>query len=293
MKYDKACYISIFEDRFVKTNEFCNYIPAKKENATYRLKPSNMKYTGNICERSKKLIEKRLTGWINSIKVYNLVNDSVQSSAKTYPVFITLTIPNQRNKTDQEVKRELLELFLKRMVYNEMMFNYFWKAEKQKRGELHFHIVSDRYIDYKYLQRVWNSILYKAGMLDEFFKKYNHYNPPSTHIEALNKIHGAINYAMKYISKESHNDKVSGRVYSFSTKLLNLRPCKLFYEGSNIQPFNEYLSSNIDRIFDREYCSVYYLKQAFDHAKIDKHIQSQYIDYYLAQYNSIYSNTGE
>ena len=291
MKYDRASYISIYEDKFVRTNEFCNYLPCRNEVSAYQLKPDNMKYTGRICNRSRKTIEKRLTSWINSIKIYNLVNNNLQNSAKTYPVFITLTIPDQYKKTDLEIKRQILELFLKRMVYNGMMFNYFWKAERQKRGELHFHIVSDRYIDYKYLQRVWNNILYKAGMLREFYTRYHHYNPPSTHIEALYKVPGAISYIMKYVSKDSNNGKVFGRVYSFSNKLLNLKPCKLFYEGSNIQPFNEYLSLNVAHVLDREYCSIYYLKKAFDHAKIDDHIQKQYIDYYLAQYNSIYSDT--
>lgn len=288
MKYDKAEYITFYANRLIRTNEFCNYIPQRKEVSEYQLKPTNMKYTGLMTKSGAKIIEKRLTGWINSIKVHNMVNNIDRRSAKTYPVFITLTLPDQNGLSDKEVKKDLLELLLKRLIYNGMMIEYFWKAEKQKRGTLHFHLITDRYVDMKYLQTIWNDILRKKGILNNYYKIHKHYNAPSTHIRSINDLKNSVGYVMKYVSKYNDSLKVDGRLYSFSKKLSTLSPCKLFYEGSNIDPLNHYLSVNVSKVIDNDYYSIYYLKDSFQVNQVSDPIKRQFIDYYLNIYDSIY-----
>ena len=148
--------------------------------------------------------------------------------------FITLTLPAPQVHSDKVIKATLLNHFLTDLHRKFKVDNYIWKAEKQKNGNIHFHILADKYIHSGALQKTWNRILNTLGYIDryqksrkEFYKngfqinrspyetrsvhqQYQAYkrakkndftDPPSTNIHALRDVRNIKSYITKYLSK--------------------------------------------------------------------------------------------
>jgi hypothetical protein len=80
--------------------------------------------------------------------------------------FVTLTLPYRQLHTDTEITKYCLNAFF---AYARKYFHvkyFIWKKELQKNGNLHYHIMCDRYIDHEYLRRAWNRILNKGAVKD-------------------------------------------------------------------------------------------------------------------------------
>jgi hypothetical protein len=80
---------------------------------------------------------------------------------------------------------------------------YIWKAELQKRGQLHYHITTDRFVGYEEIRAKWNELQYKAGYLESFHRKFGHYNPNGTDVHAVYKeTKDIVGYLKKKIMSE-------------------------------------------------------------------------------------------
>lgn len=124
------------------------------------------------------------------------------------PVFITLTLPARQQHSSYYINHHLLRNFLKRLQYKFRSASYLWKAELQKNGNIHYHILFDRFISWKWIRRNWNEILSKHGYIDEFEKKHNHRDPNSADIASLKNYKKAGYYLAKYIKKQDHKHKL-------------------------------------------------------------------------------------
>ncbi|MBA7716867.1 hypothetical protein ES703_125949 [subsurface metagenome] len=82
--------------------------------------------------------------------------------------FITLDLSSDQVHTDQVIKRELLHQFLVEMRKKWHATLYLWKAEKQKNGRIHFHIITDKFIPWNELRNVWNRIQQKLGYVTAY-----------------------------------------------------------------------------------------------------------------------------
>ena len=79
-------------------------------------------------------------------------------NAKYLCTFITLTLQAKQEHTDDELTKGLINPL---MSYARKYFGvryYIWKKELQKNGNLHFHLVTDRFIDHKALRKAWNRL---------------------------------------------------------------------------------------------------------------------------------------
>lgn len=87
--------------------------------------------------------------------------------------FITLTLPSKQMHSDTFIKKSCLnQLFVELRAFYDFK-NYVWKAELQKNENIHFHIITDSYIDYQALRRRWNRILEKHGYVSAYSEKMN------------------------------------------------------------------------------------------------------------------------
>lgn len=87
--------------------------------------------------------------------------------------FVTLTLPAKQMHTDKEITKHCINPFLS---YARKYFNvryFIWKKELQGNGNLHFHFVTDRYIDHEYLRRAWNRII-NAGVVEGVEHPFNY-----------------------------------------------------------------------------------------------------------------------
>lgn len=100
--------------------------------------------------------------------------------------FLTLTLPSKQIHTDKEISKFCLNPFL---TYARKYFGvryYIWKKEVQGNGNLHYHIVTDRYIDSKYLRRTWNRII-NVGYVEGCEKPFDYVDRYSNRMKELYK----------------------------------------------------------------------------------------------------------
>lgn len=154
--------------------------------------------------------------------------------------FITLTLPSQQVHSDNEIKEKCLNQFLIEIARYHKVTNYVWRAEYQKNGNIHFHIVVNRYIWWNDVRNRWNRIINKLGYVDTYRKNLKEYhahgfqvrtdllkkwpvkaqikaykaglktdfhNPNSIDIHKINNITNIKNYITKYMSKTSEHSE--------------------------------------------------------------------------------------
>lgn len=86
--------------------------------------------------------------------------------------FLTLTLPSAQKHNTAKITNECFNHFLTEIRQRTQMQNYVWRLEFQKNGNVHYHIVTDMYIDYFMAQKIWNRIINKLGYVDAYTRKF-------------------------------------------------------------------------------------------------------------------------
>lgn len=87
--------------------------------------------------------------------------------------FITLTLPSKQLHPTSQITKECFNQFLTELRSQFNVNNYVWKLEFQQNRNVHYHIVTDSYIDYYIVRKVWNRIINKLGYVDRYTEKMN------------------------------------------------------------------------------------------------------------------------
>lgn len=134
--------------------------------------------------------------------------------------FITLTIAHNRNLEMQEAYKKLLAPWLRYMRSKMGMTDYVWKGEYQKRGQVHYHLATNCYIPWSSVRWQWNTVQRRAGLLNEFARKYKHFNPPSTDIHSMVKVDDCLSYISKEMCKGMQNKiQTKGKIWDCNLEL--------------------------------------------------------------------------
>jgi len=158
-------------------------------------------YNGWISRTSRSKIRNSLEGWIKSIEVNRKQSRSKYKPKHAHLTFATLTLPHDQIHSDNEIKRKCLMPFIQRMQREMGVEEWFWKAEPQGSGNIHFHLLLDRYIDAQNLQCYWNLSTEYLGYLTRYFEKTGSLFPPSTDIRQCPEDLSLVRYVMKYVTK--------------------------------------------------------------------------------------------
>lgn len=155
--------------------------------------------------------------------------------------FITLTLPSKQIHSDNEIKEKCLNQFMIELHKYRLITNYIWRAEYQKNGNIHFHILINRYIPWFDIRNRWNRIINKLGYVNRYSeeqqeyhkkgfnlrtdliktwsrsKQYNAYlqgvktnwrNPNSIDIHSIKNITNIKSYITKYMSKTENVNNI-------------------------------------------------------------------------------------
>lgn len=172
--------------------------------------------------------------------------------------FITLTLPSKQKHSDNEIKQQLLNSFLLELKIKYKVKNYVWRAEKQLNGNIHFHIIVDKFIPWNELRNRWNRIVNKLGYVDNYRKEMQKFHkggfkvrekllkrwsyksqinayqvgkandwhsPNSTDVHSIKKIRNIQYYITKYLTKNEafeNKNKITYELLNLKTKLKNL-----------------------------------------------------------------------
>ena len=116
--------------------------------------------------------------------------------------FLTLTLPSDQIHSDNEIKRKCLMPFIQQIKRVYGVKENFWSAEPQESGNIHFHLLIDRWVNRDGVNDLWNIATNHLGYLDRYVAKTGDLRPPSTQIRTCPKNMSLVKYVLKYVSKQ-------------------------------------------------------------------------------------------
>lgn len=114
----------------------------------------------------------------------------------------TLTLPDTAQPvTASFFKEQLLQPWLAYARKYFALGNYVCKIEPQQNNKVHVHVTSDTFIHHSDLRRSWNNQLRRHGLLDDFFCKFGHDEPPTEQAVSVKSVKDMAAYLAKYMVK--------------------------------------------------------------------------------------------
>lgn len=122
--------------------------------------------------------------------------------------FLTFTIPDAHTMLDsKEGYNKLLKHMIEFLIYHDEVSRYVWRFERQDRGQAHWHVCVNRYIDLHRAKTYWLKLLAKEGLTSDYYEKYD-YDPVSALVvQGVRSTKELKFYFDKYFSKKTQSDK--------------------------------------------------------------------------------------
>lgn len=206
--------------------------PPPKKSVLDNVKDSGVDtYSGVVKAPAARRLQKAIDILLQTSTV-KMVN---RPGGKKFPFrlsFATLTIPG-KIQTIAKV-RKVFASFTAWLRYAKV--SYVWKVEFQKRGQLHYHLILNRYLPWKEITHAWNSRMKKAGFLNEWAKEHGHFMPNSVDVRSVRMDKGKAmsKYLAKYLAKDLENEK-GQKVGKWWGASRNLNVKRFVFEGSSTE----------------------------------------------------------
>jgi hypothetical protein len=209
------------------------------------LKVNNHK--GKISHKSNKKIKTAIDYLLLLTKNKKITHKYKGTDYQFKLSFITLTLSSVQVHSDNIIKKELLHQFLLEIQTKFKVKNYIWRAETQANGNIHFHIIADKFIPHSDIRNIWNRIQQKLGYVTRYrdnmknvsYQQYKEMrlrfktvkeetikkayregkikdwnNPNSTDVHMIKLINDLARYMAKYQTKNEENRRpVTGRLW--------------------------------------------------------------------------------
>lgn len=233
-------------------------------------------YTGKMSAAAQRRVSKKILCWYTGCDMYNKGFNIKLEKDKKKLVFVTLTLSATQFTSDLEVKKQLLKPFIRFLREKKGCRNWLYKCERQKNGNIHFHLIIDKYIDKKEIQEAWNRLQEKEGYLAEYQQKYGKLNAPSTEIKLVRNQEQCERYVAKYVAKNDEDAKIEGAVWSSSTSVATLDFFNFAETEEVTEAINEACVKNEIRYYKNDTFVIYYCQPY----QIDLFLSNYYISEY-------------
>lgn len=141
----------------------------KSESSLKNLKDNKTKTYSRKAQKRTKLAVSAL---INAETIGKFGLDWKKKKKQVQLSFITLTLPTKQMHTDKELKRMLNSFIILLQNREKNKFAFVWKAERQKNGNLHFHLLINKKVYHTKIRLVWNFILKEMGYIEKYKEKF-------------------------------------------------------------------------------------------------------------------------
>jgi len=179
-------------------------------------------YTGKVSASTSKRIRRTVDILLQKSPKQTVWNPITNRPNDFRLTFLTLTISSKKIIEHRLAYKNGLSPFLD-WLRRRGVKSYIWKAELQERGQIHYHITTNKFIRYDNIRDEWNRLQKKAGWLNEYFEEKGHWNPNSTDIHAVHRVKRLDLYLAKYIAKNETAGKIKGKVWGCSKDLQGAR----------------------------------------------------------------------
>jgi uncharacterized phage-like protein YoqJ len=252
-------FTRVSEDE-TRRNNYTNFF-----NEEEQIKP----YSGEMSAGSRKRLKEacELMIEITDEKSYYDRNKKRTIVFKLALLTTTLSAPQERI-TDREIKEHLLAPYLRKLKKYGLT-NYIWKAERQRNGNLHFHIFIDCFIDHTDARNIWNRIQSKFHFIRNFQSKFGHSNPNSTDIKPIENGNKAVAYMLKYMVKSvDKNNQLevgrpaeksdTGKTWDCTTNLKERNDTADFATNEEFENLeNNWHGGNLKKL-EKDYATIYF-----------------------------------
>lgn len=222
----------------------------------------NKEYNGYISSSTTKRIGNMVENLIFGIESFQDKYKGKVGSTQIQPTFITLTLSYMQIQNDNYIKRNLLMRFIEILKKEKGIQNYIWRAEPQENGNIHFHIIIDRFINWQYIRQKWNSIQEKYDYIDAFEQKHGHRNPNSTDIHSLKKVNNIAAYICKYMVKNKPLRKIEGRIWGCSSNFHSIKNPRIEVTEEIIEEIELLVKEGSLYKKTLEYCTIFRYKKS-------------------------------
>lgn len=201
----------------------------------YRWRPEHNQPQGIISPRASRRIETALKWLLFFSRSKRVYNRETKRFVNFRLCMVTITLSSPQQHSDQFIKSKLFNHLLTELREQNGMQHYIWRAEKQQNGNIHFHLVTNIFLNASKLRQKWNRIQNKYHYVDAYAQKmqaqihnfadyYNLFinqgtpeqlrrryiagsskawhNPNSTDIHSVKKVKNLTNYICKYLCKD-------------------------------------------------------------------------------------------
>jgi len=287
--------VTFYHDYIVVSKEVLKSGSATHMKKEIMLQNQRKSYNGFMSPTTKRKVRTILTTWFTAIEHEHNNADIALMRYERRLTFATLTLSQPQFTTDKEIKRKMLNRMLIELQRYHGVKYFFWRAEKQKNGNIHFHLILDAYVSNRDLQQRWNEIQAQNGYMDKYFQKHQHYAAPSTEIHAISDTVNSINYVMKYVSKEpddyeAKHLKVEGRIWGCSDELKRLKPYEVGEETSIGESLYQQAKTGKIKMFDHDHFAIFRVNV---NRFLKTHCHTIYADmvrYYERLYQRLYNS---
>jgi hypothetical protein len=151
-------------------------IYAQGDSTTKRIENSKQflsqpRQSGKIGQRGKQLVKLYCKLLGETILAYREADPVGALREGINAVFITLTLPATQKHDDGELNRHALGRFITEARRSKWFEHYVWRAEVQKNGNAHWHILVDHEVDALEVRKLWNRIMADLGYIERYRKK--------------------------------------------------------------------------------------------------------------------------
>lgn len=162
--------------------------PQDRKNKEPRSTDGNLtrgSFNGYMSPATRRKVRKSVSTWIRSIMLYRAEIKRRWDPGRAYPVFLTVTLPSDQVHPDKVITRQCFTPFLMELKRRHGIEHYFWRAEAQGNGRIHYHVLADRYIRAEDLQATWNKHINRLGYVDRYYDSSGSATPPSTEVHRI------------------------------------------------------------------------------------------------------------
>ena len=157
-------------------------------------------YQGKVTPGVRKRLTKAVNLLLQMVKPTWIKNEVTGKIQYHNISFITLKITDAENITGRMAYDNCFSHFLDWLTRTHGTKLYVWKVEKEKRGQVHYHITTPDFIDYRLIRKTWNNLLRKAGYLDAYAQEHGHYDANSTDIHEVRHVTNLGPYLVKALA---------------------------------------------------------------------------------------------
>lgn len=174
-------------------------------------------------------------------------------------VFVTLTLSSKQVHSDQEIKSKLLNQFLIELKSRWSIEHYLWRAEPQKNGNIHFHVLCDKFIPWNELRNTWNRIQEKLGYVTRSKHYRAGWTPNSTDVHSVRRVKKLGAYLAKYCTKESTVRSIGGRQWGLSRSLSRMKSAVELRDSEVVEDLSKLYRMKKESMKEYDYHTTYWV----------------------------------